>query len=558
MLQSLFIENVAVIEKTEITFGSGFNVLTGETGAGKSILIDSINAVLGQRTSRELVRTGAAKARVTAVFSDFSSETIEKISDLGFEPDEDGTLIISREITADGKGSCRVSGMPASVATLRELGGILVNVHGQHDNQALLNPSRHCGIIDAYAGLSSELAGYHERYRRCMAIRKELSELSLDSEEKARRIDMLTYQTKEIEAAQIVPGEEETLRAELNILENAAAIAENSAYACDRLMGGEDSDGAVALLKEAASAVAELSDYIEGAAELAERLTGAACEAEDAADEIRSLFDEDSADTRRIDMIEERLDLFYRLKKKYGSDLEAVLQFYDKACEELNRISFSEEKQQELTALLASEENLLWKAAEELSRKREEAARRFTQGVCGELAYLDMPNVRIEAANQKGEPGPNGIDNIELMISANVGEPPKPLSKIASGGELSRIMLAMKSIMADTDQVATLIFDEIDTGVSGRAAQKIGVKLKGISGGRQILCVTHLAQIAAGADVHLLIAKEIRNERTYTTVSPLDRSGRVNELARIIGGDHITPLMLQNAEEMLDFASGKE
>ena len=558
MLQSLFIENVAVIEKTEITFGSGFNVLTGETGAGKSILIDSINAVLGQRTSRELVRTGAAKARVTAIFSDFSSETIEKISELGFEPDEDGTLIISREITADGKGSCRVSGMPASVATLRELGGILVNVHGQHDNQALLNPSRHCGIIDAYAGLSSELAGYHERYRRCMAIRKELSELSLDSEEKARRIDMLTYQTKEIEAAQIVPGEEETLRAELNILENAAAIAENSAYACDRLMGGEDSDGAVALLKEAASAVAELSDYIEGAAELAERLTGAACEAEDAADEIRSLFDEDSADTRRIDMIEERLDLFYRLKKKYGSDLKAVLQFYDKACEELNRISFSEEKQQELTALLASEENLLWKAAEELSRKREEAARQFTQEVCGELAYLDMPNVRIEAANQKGEPGPNGIDNIELMISANVGEPPKPLSKIASGGELSRIMLAMKSIMADTDQVATLIFDEIDTGVSGRAAQKIGVKLKGISGGRQILCVTHLAQIAAGADVHLLIAKEIRNERTYTTVSPLDRSGRVNELARIIGGDHITPLMLQNAEEMLDFASGKE
>lgn len=558
MLQSLFIENVAVIEKTEITFGSGFNVLTGETGAGKSILIDSINAVLGQRTSRELVRTGAAKARVTAVFSDFSAETVEKISELGFEPDEDGTLIISREITADGKGSCRVSGMPASVATLRELGGILVNVHGQHDNQALLNPSRHCGIIDAYAGLSSELASYHERYRRCIAIRKELSELSLDSEEKARRIDMLTYQTKEIEAAQIVPGEEETLRAELNILENAAAIAENSAYACDRLMGGEDSDGAVALLKEAASAVAELSDYIEGAAELAERLTSAACEAEDAADEIRSLFDEDSADTRRIDMIEERLDLFYRLKKKYGSDLEAVLQFYNKACEELNRISFSEEKQQELTALLASEESLLRKAAEDLSRKREEAARRFTQEVCGELMYLDMPNVRIEAANQKGEPGPNGIDNIELMISANIGEPPKPLSKIASGGELSRVMLAIKSIMADTDQVATLIFDEIDTGVSGRAAQKIGVKLKGISGGRQVLCVTHLAQIAAGADVHLLIAKEIRDERTYTTVSSLNRSGRVNELARIIGGDHITPLMLQNAEEMLDFASGKE
>ena len=549
MLSSLQIENVAVIQKAEVHFEPGLNVLTGETGAGKSILIDSINAILGNRTSKDLVRTGAAKAVIRAAFEQVPPAVLDKLEQSGYERSE--ALLLSREITAEGKSSCRINGMPATAAVLRELCGGLININGQHDSVGLLNPAHHLGILDDYAQNRTVFQEYYTLYRELVRVKRELDALITDEAEKQRKIDLLQYQVQEIEDAGLTAGEEQTLENRRKVLSNASAIRDRLAQSYALLSGSDDAAGAVDLLGEASNAV-------DAAAQLDPALTAAAGQlldlyynAKDVAADLIGRLDAYDTNDAELDEVEQRLDLLYRLKRKYGSTVEDVIAFGQKAREELDSIQHS---QQRHDALQAEKLRLYAKArekAEVLTQTRLKAFEELNTRISGTLDFLNMPGVRMTLRHTRGPLASHGQDSVEFYISTNPGEAPKPLAKIASGGELSRITLAIKNAMADKDAVPTVIYDEIDSGVSGKAAGRIGEVLRQSAQGHQILCITHTAQIAALADCHLLIQKNVSNERTYTEIHPLDENGRVEALARLISGDHVTELSRANAREML-------
>lgn len=559
MLTSLQIENIAVIEKAEITFDKGLNVLTGETGAGKSIIIDSINAVLGERTTRELVRTGAPVAKVSALFFGLSHAAEQVLKSLDLEPEEDGSLLIQRSISSDGRSACRINGQTATVSMLRQLGGELINIHGQHDSQSLLSSEKHIGFIDALAQDEALLVEYRGLYAAYVKIRRALNELQMDEEEKLRKIDLLRFQIDELEAANLQIGERETLTQERTRCLNAEKILQSLRLAYDAINGTEETAGASQLLTDAAAGLQDAAHYYGAIESTAQEMLDLSYNLESYADEIRNAFDTLSYDPGDLEQIEERLDLLYKLSRKYGETEEEMLVYLEKARAELDEITFSEERVQKLDEERRETVRKIKALAVTLSNVRRQAGERFARQVEAELSYLDMPHVRFIVHHEQVKPGPNGADEIEFLISANPGEPPRPLAKIASGGELSRIMLAIKNVLSGSDEIGTLIFDEIDTGVSGRAAQKIALKLKQVSAGRQVICVTHLAQIAAQADCHLLIQKTVRDDQTYTQVDALDFEGRKREIARIMGGmDEITPLQLQSAEELLRAAGISE
>ncbi len=556
MLDCLYIENIAVIERAEIRFHTGFTVLTGETGAGKSIIIDAINAVLGERTRRDLVRTGSDAARVTALFTDLSPWAEQTLETLGYPADEDGNLLITRTIAAEGKSSCTVGGRPATAALLREIGRVLIDLHGQHENQLLLSADQHLQYLDRFGDLGETREAYETIYREWSRVRRELSAVDMDEQEKARRIDLLRYQIDEIDAAALQSGEEDDLRNRRALYRNAEKVASQLAKADALLFGDEERDGALALAQQAAAAAANAAQYLEQAAAPSERLQSALYELQDAADELSRATDRLSFDPRERDEAEERWELIRRLTSKYGATVEDVLAFADTAREELQAIELSDERTRALTAECERLYAALEEAAARLSEQRTATAARFAAAVKEQLTFLDMPHVSLVIERQSTDYTATGADRIEFLMSANVGEPPKPITRIASGGELSRIMLAIKAVLADADEIDTLIFDEIDTGISGRAAQKVGNRLaltaeSRVAGRhRQVLCVTHLAQIAAQAGHHFLIEKSVRDGRTYTAVTELSAVERETELARIIGGT-VTEAARQAAREML-------
>ena len=549
MLSSLQIENVAVIQKANVHFEKGLNVLTGETGAGKSILIDSINAILGNRTSKDLVRTGAAKAVIRAAFEDVPPAVLDSLEKAGYERSE--ALLLSREITAEGKSTCRINGMPATAAVLRELCGGLININGQHDSVGLLNPARHEGILDAYAQNSAEYQAYYAIYRELVGVKKTLDAMITDESEKQRRIDLLSYQVQEIDDAGLTAGEEQTLESRRKVLANASTIRDRIAQCYALLSGGDEAPGAVDLLGEASNAV-------DAAAQLDGELSAGAGQlldlyytAKDVAADLLGRLDAYDTNDAELDEIEQRIDLIYKLRRKYGDTVEDILAFGERARKELEMIQSSQERVEHLQKEQRRLYTLAREKAEALTQTRLKAFDELNKRISGTLDFLNMPGVRMTLRHSRGPLASHGQDSIEFYISTNPGEAPKPLAKIASGGELSRITLAIKNAMADKDAVPTVIYDEIDSGVSGKAASRIGEVLRQSAEGHQILCITHTAQIAALADCHLLIQKNITNERTYTEIHPLDENGRVEALARLISGDHVTELSLANAREML-------
>lgn len=557
MLESLHIENIAVIESADLELGDGFNVLTGETGAGKSILIDSINLVLGERVSRDIIRSGAETGHVSAVFRDISAPAQEALRSLGYE--YDGELLVQRDISADGRGACRISGRPATVSIVRSVGRLLVNIHGQHENQALLSTERHLHYLDEFAENGGAFSAYGEAYRVYREAQSALSSVRMDEAEKARRTDLLRYQIDEIEAAELAPGEEEDLRARKLRLDNAEKIASAASEARAMLSGGEDSSGAQELLSRAGDALEGLASVLPEMQGLSERLRNLAYEAEDCAEELRGYLDDGEYDPRELERIEERIDLIFRLKRKYGGSVEAILGYLERSRTELSQIEHAEERKAELLKRLKAAKKELLARGGALSERREKAAEEMSARIREELAFLNMPGVAFSVQFEAlPEPGPNGLEEAEFLISPNPGSPARPLAKIASGGEISRVMLAIKTVLARGDDIDTLIFDEIDTGVSGSAAQRIGEKLRQVSEDRQVVCVTHLAQIASQADRHVLIEKQIENGKTYTRLRVLDMRGREQELARIIAGTDITEKTLQTAAEMLSLAQKRK
>ena len=550
MLSSLQIENVAVIQKAEVHFQPGLNVLTGETGAGKSILIDSINAILGNRTSKDLVRTGAAKAVIRAAFEQVPDAVLDSLEKAGYERSD--ALMLSREITAEGKSSCRINGMPATAAVLRELCGGLININGQHDSVGLLNPARHLGILDDYAQNGVQFQEYYALYRELVRIKRELDAMITDEAEKQRRIDLLSYQVQEIENAALTAGEEQTLESRRRVLANASTIRDRIAQCYALLSGGDEAAGAVDLLGEASNAASDAAQLDEALSGAAGQLTDLYYTAKDVAADLVGRLDAYETNDAELDEIEQRLDLLYKLKRKYGDTVEDVIAFGQKAREELQNIQTSQERYDHLQA----EKRRLYaqarEKAEALTQTRLRAFEELNKRISGTLDFLNMPSVRMTLRHTRGPLASHGQDGIEFYISTNPGEAPKPLAKIASGGELSRITLAIKNAMADKDAVPTVIYDEIDSGVSGKAASRIGEVLRQSAQGHQILCITHTAQIAALADCHLLIQKNVENDRTYTEIHPLDTEGRVEALARLISGDHVTELSRANAREMLE------
>ena len=549
MLSSLQIENVAVIQKAEVHFQPGLNVLTGETGAGKSILIDSINAILGNRTSKDLVRTGAAKAVIRAAFEQVPDAVLDSLEKAGYERSD--ALMLSREITAEGKSSCRINGMPATAAVLRELCGGLININGQHDSVGLLNPARHLGILDDYAQNDVQFQEYYALYRELVRIKRELDAMITDEAEKQRRVDLLSYQVQEIENAALTAGEEQTLESRRRVLANASTIRDRIAQCYALLSGGDEAAGAVDLLGEASNAASDAVQLDEALSGAAGQLTDLYYTAKDVAADLVGRLDAYETNDAELDEIEQRLDLLYKLKRKYGDTVEDVIAFGQKAREELQNIQTSQERYDHLQA----EKRRLYAQAREkaevLTQTRLRAFEELNKRISGTLDFLNMPGVRMTLRHTRGPLASHGQDGIEFYISTNPGEAPKPLAKIASGGELSRITLAIKNAMADKDAVPTVIYDEIDSGVSGKAASRIGEVLRQSAQGHQILCITHTAQIAALADCHLLIQKNVENDRTYTEIHPLDTEGRVEALARLISGDHVTELSRANAREML-------
>ena len=549
MLSSLQIENVAVIQKANVHFEKGLNVLTGETGAGKSILIDSINAILGNRTSKDLVRTGAAKAVIRAAFDDVPEAVLDSLEKAGYE--RSSALMLSREITAEGKSSCRINGMPATAAVLRELCGGLININGQHDSVGLLNPAHHEGILDAYAQNRAEYQDYYAVYRELVKVKRELDAQITDESEKQRRIDLLSYQVQEIDDAALTAGEEQTLEGRRKVLANASTIRDKIAQCYALLSGDDETPGAVDLLGEASNAVDAAAQLDGELSASAGQLLDLYYNAKDAAADLIGRLDAYDTNDAELDEIEQRIDLIYKLKRKYGDTVEDILVFGEKARQELGLIQSSQERVEHLQAEQHRLYVLAREKAETLTQTRLKAFEELNKRISGTLDFLNMPGVRMALHHARGPLASHGQDSIEFYISTNPGEDPKPLAKIASGGELSRITLAIKNAMADKDAVPTVIYDEIDSGVSGKAASRIGEVLRQSAEGHQILCITHTAQIAALADCHLLIQKNIANERTYTEIHPLDEEGRVDALAHIISGDHVTELSRANAREML-------
>lgn len=552
MLSNLQIENIAVIKSASIDFENGFNVMTGETGAGKSIVIDSLNAILGERTSRELIRSGADSASVCAEFQNVGDNVKNELEKLGIEKDD--TLIVSRKLTPDGKNVCRINGMPATVSMLKALGVQLVNIHGQLDNQSLLSPETHCSFIDKLAGSGRELNEFKELYSLYIKKENELKSLNTDVNEKNRRLDILNYQIEEIQKADIRPGEKDELTEKLGFLRNAEKVLDllHTAYAA--LNGDGEMPGAADVAADAASKLLSAADYSSDFTETANGVNDAAMNLSAYTEELRDKIYSLDYDPNETERAEERLDVIYRLSQKYGDSEVDILAYLENAEKERDALSFSDERAEQLRAETEKAYNEALAAAKKLSEIRIEAGKKFSADVERELAFLDMPSVKFIVNDSVGGLYENGIDNIEFLLSANAGEEPKPLSKIASGGELSRIMLAIKCVLSELDDIDTLIFDEIDSGVSGRAALKIAAKMKELSKTHQVICVTHLAQIAAFADEHKLISKEEKDGRTYTCIASLDYNGRKYELARIMGGLTVTQSILNSAEELLSSA----
>lgn len=550
MLSVLKIRNIAIIENAEIEFSKGFNVLTGETGAGKSIILDSINAVLGFRTSRELIRTGEAEAEVTALFSSLSNKTVLKLRELGLPLNDDNSLLVTRTITPE-KNICRVNNAIATVSTLREIGNTLISIHGQQDNRELLDSETHLGYLDAVAENSGLIEEYTATYSELCSLSAKIKALMTNEAEKARQIDVLTFQIDELTKAEITVGEWEELKEKRTEILNMEKISEGFRNANDALSGGDGFSGAVELVLGAQKALSSVSAFSKEAEKLSSKLNDIYYDLNDLADTLRYGNSEGEFTRSDLEVIEERLDLYYRLSKKYGSTEEEMLEFLSSAQEKLNSLTSNEESLESLK----NERSILLEKAEKqakvLSEIRKKSAQEFEKNVMEELRFLDMPNVQFNVRFTEVELCQNGVDSVEFLISANIGEPPKPIAKIASGGELSRIMLALKNVLSDKDAVTTMIFDEVDTGVSGRAATKVAQKLKQVSSGKQVICVTHLAQLAVLADNHYLIEKSAVNGKTYTNVTPLDFDGRKYEIARITGGGNITEIQLKNAEEML-------
>lgn len=557
MLYELDIENIAVIKRATIGFSPGFTVLTGETGAGKSIIIDSIMLLLGARAQKELIRTGERSARVSAVFGGFGDDELAAFSELGIEPDEDGMLYVSREITPDGRSIARLNGRAVPASTLREVGTLLVNIHGQHDSQALLNPASHLSFVDLYADVGEPLARYTEAYDAFCKVRDELEAMSVDEAEKARRIEMLRFQLADIDSAKLKPGEEKALEARRLKLRNLELIARQSRLVRAALYRAEKGMSAYDLVTRAIPALEQLRDFVPDAESYVERLETVRSELEDIAERVTDACgdDLDIDPSEELDRIESRLDAIAKLKRKYGADIGEILEFRAKIAAELSALESSDLRIAELEKQLAECEAQTEAAAAELTVVRRDAAERLSAAVTAELAELELEKaVFTVSLTRKQSYTRRGVDAVEFLIMTNPGEPPKPLAKIASGGELSRVMLAIKSVLT-RGGASTLIFDEIDTGVSGKTSYKIGVKLKNLSRAAQVICVTHSAQIAALADTQLLISKQEAGGRVETEVTPLDREGRIKELARIMGGAEITDKLLQSAEELLE--SGK-
>jgi len=554
MLSQLYIENIAVIEKAAIDFHSGLNVLTGETGAGKSIVIDSINAILGERTSRELVRTGARSAFVSAAFSDLGTQACDKLTELGYAPEEDGTVIIQREINPEGKTVCRINGRPATVSVLKEIGSNLINIHGQHESYDLLSPDLHISYIDSMGVPESLQLQYRAAFNEMHRIKKELAAYSMDEAQKSRKIDLLSYQIEELDSADLHIGEQDELNQLRTMYLNSEKIAGSLNTAKNALNGDDSMEGALAAVSTAAAALSDAERYLPEIHSLSERIQNIEYDLEDCNTEMRDFSSQLEYDPEELERIEVRLDIIYRLGLKYGTTVEAMLDFLAQSKEELKNIQLSDENTARLTAEYKKAESDAEKFAEEISICRKKTSQIFTEMVKHELEFLDMPNIDFEAQQERCPLYQLGCDKLQFLISTNAGEPAKPIAKIASGGELSRIMLAIKTVLAGKDDIDTLIFDEVDTGISGSAAQKVGLKLREVSGNRQVICVTHLAQIAALADTQYLIKKHVQEHKTYTDVIQLDYDGRKQELARIMGGAKITPLMLENAAEMLSMA----
>ena len=554
MLSNLKIENVAIIESASIDFADNFNCMTGETGAGKSIVIDSINAILGEKTSRELIRTGESKATVSAFFTDIPEKTQKYLEETGIPVEEDNTLLISRVMTKDGRNNCRVNGASVTVSMLKSIGLSLINIHGQSDNQELMRPEEHYQFIDAVADNKDLFDEYTAQYEEYLEIKDKIKKLSVDDALKARRIDLLSYQIDELSKAQLRVGEKEELTARKKLINNSQKLTESLNAAYSALSGADEYGGAVSLLFDAARALSDVAEYLPEVSSMADSVNDIAYTADAYISDIAGYMDNTSFDERELYDIEERLDLIYRLSKKYGETEEEMLNFLDKAQEELHNITYSDELIAELTEKLSVAQNNTYKKAQKLSESRKSAAEVFATQIQEELAFLDMPETRFSVNFETTDFTETGIDNIEFLISANRGEEPKPLAKVASGGELSRIMLAIKSVFADKDDTDTLIFDEIDAGVSGRAAGKIAIKLNNVSKNRQVICITHLPSICAFADHHMLISKAVKGEKTYTSVTPLDENGKIAEIARIIGGNEKDPIHLESAKQLLNEA----
>ena len=548
MLSLLHIENIAVIECADITFDAGFNILTGETGAGKSIVIDAISAILGERAYRDMIRTGTNKASVRAVFTGVPE--FSWFADNGVEYDSE--TIIQREVYLDGKNVCRVNGTLVTVSILRKLGIQLINIHGQHDSASLFDENNHLQFLDAFAENQSLIDEYAEKFSKVSQLRKEIERLHMDESEKLRRMETLRYQINEISKANLQAGEDEALEQRRKVLQNAEKLSDGIHTAVDCLYGGDDADGASALLAEAERELARLVRYTDAYNELHDKVADLMYQVQDVAEELRYARDDLSYSADELEQIESRLDVIHRLRRKYGATCEDILNYLDDAQKELDEIEFADDHVERLKLKCQKAEEQAWDAAIALREQRKRAAEELSARILTELAQLDMPKVQFSCNFTETELTPIGADTVAFYMSANAGEALKPMSKVASGGELARIMLAMKNVLAEQDQVATLIFDEVDTGVSGRAAQKVAEKLRSVAKTKQVLCVTHLPQLAALANTHLLIAKEERQGRTYTSVTPLDMEGRKRELARIIGGANITETTLKSAEEMLN------
>ena len=547
MLNLLHIENIAVIESADISFDAGFNVLTGETGAGKSIVIDAISAIMGERAYRDMIRTGTSKASVRAVFSQVPAFSWFTENGVAYDPE----TVIQRDISLDGKNICRVNGALVSVAMLHQLGIQLINIHGQHDSASLFDEENHLIFLDNFASNQALRDTYREKYEAVAALRRDIQKMTMDEGEKLRRVETLQYQVAEIEKAELEPGEDDVLEERRKLLQNAERLSKGMDEAVEALYGDEESDGASGLLAQAEHALGRLARFSDRFASLHDRVTDLMYQVRDIAEETKDARDDLSYSADELEQIESRLDIIHRLRKKYGATCQDILDYLDKARKELDDIEFADDHLERLKQKLQKAEAEAWNAAKLLRENRKENARAMSQRILQELSELDMPRVQFECVFQEQDLMPSGADAVTFYLSANAGEALKPLSKVASGGELARIMLSMKNVLAEKDQIATLIFDEVDTGVSGRAAQKVAEKLRKLAQHKQVLCVTHLPQMAALANTHMLISKAERDGRTYTTVTPLDFEGRKRELARIIGGANITETTLKSAEEML-------